>query len=145
MPLGLLPLLEQAPGFDVTRYVLVCVGSIAVLLVAAWAFQRFLAERLRARAAKRSLRIVDVLPLSSKQRLVVVRCYDRTFLLGLGDKEVRSIAELDTAEEGVPEANNSSSPARPAREPRPFSAALASELAGPGAARGSAGEGGLLA
>lgn len=40
-----------------------------------------------ARASKRAL--------GSKQRLAVVRCYDRTFALGLGEKEIALIAELD--------------------------------------------------
>jgi flagellar biogenesis protein FliO len=35
------------------------------------------------------------LPLGGKQRLAVVRCYDRTFALGLGEKEVSLVAEID--------------------------------------------------
>ena len=50
---------------------------------------------MRARAARRSLQVLDVLPLGGKQRLAVVRCYDRTFLLGLGEKEVGLVSELD--------------------------------------------------
>jgi flagellar biogenesis protein FliO len=88
---------------DLTRYLLVCGSAIAVLIGALWVFRRFVAERIRARAAKRSLQVVDVLPLSSKHKLVVVRCYDRTFLLGLGEKEVRSIAELEPAEARAPQ------------------------------------------
>ena len=48
-----------------------------------------------AKAAKRSLQVIDVLPLGSRQRLAVVRCYDRTFLLGLGERELSLITELD--------------------------------------------------
>jgi len=89
----------RASGPDLTRYLAVCVGVIAALVGAAWLFRRYLAGHLKARAARRSLQVLDVLPLSGKQKLVVVRCYDRSFLLGLGEKEVRSIAELDLAAE----------------------------------------------
>ncbi len=88
---------EAGPGPDLTRYLLVCAISIAGLVGLAWLFRRFAAQHLRARAARRSLQVLDVLPLSGKQKLVVVRCYDRSFLLGVGEKEVRSIAELEPA------------------------------------------------
>jgi len=48
-------------------------------------------------ASRRSLQVLDVLPLGGKQRVCVVRCYDRTFALGVGDKEVALIAEIDAA------------------------------------------------
>jgi len=89
----------RASGPDLTRYLAVCAAAIVALLSLAWVFKRYLAGHLKARAAKRSLQVLDVLPLSGKQKLVVVRCYDRSFLLGLGEKEVRSIAELDLAAE----------------------------------------------
>jgi hypothetical protein len=37
-----------------------------------------------------------VLPLGGRRQLVVVRCYDRTLALGLGDRDVSLLAELDT-------------------------------------------------
>ncbi len=82
-------------GPDLTRYLVVCALTILLVLALAALFRRFAARHLRARAARRSLQVLDVLPLGAKQKLVVVRCYDRSFLLGLGEKEVRSIAELD--------------------------------------------------
>ncbi len=82
-------------GPDMTRYVLVCFVLLGLIGGVAYLFKRFIASSVRARASKRSLQIVDVLPLGGKQRLCVVRCYDRTFALGLGDKEVALIAELD--------------------------------------------------
>lgn len=93
-------LTEAAPktepgGPDMTRYVLVCFVLLGLIGGVAWLFKRFIASSVRARASKRSLQIVDLLPLGGKQRLCVVRCYDRTFALGLGDKEVALIAELD--------------------------------------------------
>ncbi len=82
-------------GPDLTRYLLVCTGLIAATAGLGWLFKKLVAGNLRARASKRSLEIMDVLPLGGKQKLAVVRCYDRTFVLGLGDKEVGLIAELD--------------------------------------------------
>jgi flagellar protein FliO/FliZ len=125
----------QATGPDLTRYLVVCALSIAALLVLSWLFRRAVGGRLKARAAKRSLQVLDVLPLSGKQKLVVVRCYDRSFLLGTGEKEVRVLAELDA--EPLPQAASEALPAtlaravalRPAVATRSFGSALEGELA----------------
>ena len=101
-------------GPDLTRYALVCFALLLGILGVAYLFKRFLADSLRRKAAQRSLRVVDVLPLGGKQKLVVVRCYDRSFLLGLGEKEVNSIAELD-AEEAVAATESSSERMQPFR------------------------------
>jgi flagellar biosynthetic protein FliO len=85
----------DAGGPDMTQYVLVCFVLLGLICGAAFLFRRFIASSVRTRASKRSLQVVDLLPLGGKQRLCVVRCYDRTFALGLGDKEVALIAELD--------------------------------------------------
>ena len=82
-------------GPDLTRYLAVCVGLIGLVALAAFAFKRLFARSLAARAARRSLQVVDLLPLGGKQRVAVVRCYDRTFFVGLGDKELCLLAELD--------------------------------------------------
>ncbi len=86
-----------AVGPDLGRYVLVC----AVLVVLAGglllALRKGLAAGLRARASRRSLSVIDVLPLGGRQRVLVLRCYDRTFLIGAGDKELTPIAELDAS------------------------------------------------
>lgn len=99
-------------GPDLVGYLLTCGFVLALVLAAAWLIRRFLGGALRQRASQRSLRVVDVLPLGGRQRLVVVRCYDRTFLLGQGEKEVRAISELDadavtdnTPAPAVPETN----------------------------------------
>lgn len=84
-----------ASGPDLTRYLLVCALLIAAVAVLGWLFKRLVAGKLRTSAGARSLQVMDVLPLGSKQRLAVVRCYDRTFALGLGEKEIALIAELD--------------------------------------------------
>ena len=69
-------------GPDLGRYLLVCFGLLCLILGLAWVFRRFLAHHLTRRAAQRSLQVLDVLPLGGKQKLVVVRCYDRSFLSG---------------------------------------------------------------
>lgn len=146
--------LEAGPatGPDLTRYLLVCSGLIVGLLVLAWLFRRHVAGRLRARAAKRSLQVLDVLPLAGKQKLIVVRCYDRSFLLGVGEKEVRAIAELDGAP--APHASGEAFPRSGERAPFPPSASFSGELereltvhpATPRSApRGAGLEGGVLA
>ena len=96
-------------GPDLTRYLLVCGGLVLAVAVLGFAFRRLMGRALGIRAARRSLQVMDVLPLGGKQKLAVVRCYDRTFLLGLGDREVRLVSELDAA-------------IAPAREPAPAQA-----------------------
>ncbi len=78
-----------------TQYLVVCVGLIALIVLGGLGFKRLFARSLSARAARRSLQIVDMLPLGGKQKLAVVRCYERTFVVGLGDKELCLITELD--------------------------------------------------
>lgn len=82
-------------GPDLTRYAVVCGVLVLALGGLAFGFRRMVAGAVRGRAAQRSLSIVDVLPLGGKQKLCVIRCYDRTFALGVGDKEVNLVAELD--------------------------------------------------
>jgi flagellar biogenesis protein FliO len=82
-------------GPDLTRYLTVCGILLLSILALAWGFKKLVGGAVRARAASRSLQIVDLLPLGGKQRLAVVRCYDRTFALGLGEKEVSLVAEID--------------------------------------------------
>src|SRR5689334_15690763 len=103
VPLALAALAEErvlplsSSGPDLTRYLTVCGILLLSILGLAWGFKRLVGGAVRARAASRSLQIVDLLPLGGKQRLAVVRCYDRTFALGLGEKEVSLVAEIDPA------------------------------------------------
>ena len=130
-PVPAVPEAVTAQGPDLTRYFLVCAGVLLLVVVLAWLFRRFVAESMRRRAAKRSLSVTDVLPLGGRQKLIVVRCYDRSFLLGLGDKEITSVAELDCEETVAPARPD---PARPDAEPgpsEPFPVRLAQALREP--------------
>lgn len=80
---------------DLTRYLFVVGILILALLGIAWGLRRLLTGSLKSRASGRSLAVIDVLPLGGKRQLTVVRCYDRTFALGLGEKDVTLVAELD--------------------------------------------------
>ncbi len=84
-------------GPDLTRYLVVCSLLLLGIVALAWGFRRLIGKRLTAKAAQRSLQVMDMLPMGGKQRLAVVRCYDRTFLLGMGEREVSLVAELDGA------------------------------------------------
>lgn len=104
MPHAPLVLAVLAPpaGPDLTRYFVVCAAMVAAIGMLAFFFKKLVAGSLRAKASKRSLQMVDVLPLGGKQKLVVVRCYDRTFALGVGEREVGLIAELDPVHAEAP-------------------------------------------
>lgn len=108
-----LALVEQrlggTQGPDLTRYVLVCAGLLLLVAALAFAFRKSVGKALEKRAARRSLAVIDVLPLAGKQKLAVVRCYDRTFLLGLGTSDISLLSELDAAIE--PRVENASSAA----------------------------------
>jgi len=104
-------------GPDWNRYVLVCVLLLSVLVLLAWGMRALVSGSTRIGAARRSLQVLDVLPLGGKQRVCVVRCYDRTFALGVGDKEVGLIAEID-AEASLPKSD-------PSAQRGAFQAALA--------------------
>ena len=82
-------------GPDLTRYFLVCGFLIVAILGISWGFRRLFAGSLSTRAKQRHLAILDVLPLGKGRQISVVRCFDRTFALGLGEKTVSLIAELD--------------------------------------------------
>jgi len=84
-------------GPDLTRYVLVCSALLLALGGLAWLMRRMVGVTARTKAGRRSLQVIDVLPLGGKQRVCVVRCYDRTFVLGVGEKEIGLISEIDAA------------------------------------------------
>jgi flagellar biogenesis protein FliO len=100
-------------GPDLSRYLTVCVVLLAAIGGTAFLFRRLVLGTLKAKAAGRSLQVLDVLPLGGKQRLCVVRCYDRTFALGLADHAVALVAELDpVVGEAAPRALPSQADAR---------------------------------
>ena len=129
--------LGGSSGPDLTRYVAVCLGLLALVALLAFGFRRLIGRAVQQRAAQRSLQVIDMLPLSGKHKLAVVRCYDRTFLIGVGEKELSSIAELDA----VIAPQRESAPARadlhgfgqvlarlrPAPRPAPAAGALSTE------------------
>lgn len=73
------------------------VAAVLVVLIGglAYAFRRVVLVQLKQRASGKDLAVLEVLPLGGKRQLAVVRCYDRTFALGLGEKDVALVAELD--------------------------------------------------
>ena len=79
-------------GPDLQWFTTVVAVVVVVLLAVAWGLRKVLSGAWRARAT-RLLRVVDVLPWAVAGSSPV-RCYDRTSL-GLGDKEVSLVAELD--------------------------------------------------
>jgi flagellar biosynthetic protein FliO len=120
-------------GVDVTRYLLACLVVVVLMCVGAWLLMRLGRGATIGRAAKRSLKVVDVLPLGRKQKLCVVRAYDRTFVLGLGEREVTLVAELDTDDDLAAQALVEASGGA-AKGERSFAALLRGALGGAPAA-----------
>ncbi|MEW6073155.1 MAG: flagellar biosynthetic protein FliO [Planctomycetota bacterium] len=114
-------------GPDLTWYLASCALIVGGIGVVGWLLRRLLGRAIRMRAARRSLEIVDLLPLGGRQRLVVVRCYDRSFLVGLGEKEVHPIAELAAEDAPAPDlagAEEEKGTIRSPRDPSLFAALL---------------------
>lgn len=87
--------LGGSTGPDLSRYFLVCALLIVMTAGVAYGLRKLVSGNVKLRASQRSLRVIDVLAMGGRRKLAVVRCYDRTFVLGLGEKEICSIAELD--------------------------------------------------
>ncbi len=90
------PSLGGKAGPDLTWLMTTSAVLILTIGAIAYGFRRLVLGGIKGRAAQRDLRVLDVLPLGGKRQLAVVRCYDRTFALGLGEKSVEMVAELDT-------------------------------------------------
>ncbi len=119
-----------AEGLDMSRYLFACLVVLGLLCLGAFALARLKNSALVQRAKKRSLRVVDVLPLGRKQRLCVVRAYDRTFVLGVGEREVSLVAEIDQGDDLATEALvQAESEALATKAPKSF-AALVQSFAG---------------
>jgi flagellar biogenesis protein FliO len=82
-------------GPDLTQYFVVCAILIVVTAAVAFGMRKLISGSLKTKASQRALHVVDVLSLGGRRKLAVVRCYDRTFVLGMGEKEICPIAELD--------------------------------------------------
>lgn len=105
---------------DLTTLMVVALVLVALIGGLAFLFRRVVLVQLKQRAAGRDMAVLDVLPLGGKRQLAVVRCFDRTFALGLGEKDVTLVAELDHAavqhdREGKPDAAPSNDEAFRAR------------------------------
>jgi flagellar biogenesis protein FliO len=79
------------------RYWIVVGALLGALFLASFLIKRLGLRHKLMRSVRRSFEVLDVLPVGKSQRLCVVRCYDRTFLIGVGDRELCSVAELDQA------------------------------------------------
>lgn len=95
-------LTSGAAGPDLGSYFSSVGIMLGVLLVLAWGIKRLAGRGRGLRGTKRGLQIVEVLSLGGRRQLAVVRCYDRTFALGLGEKDVSLVAELDPVEVPAP-------------------------------------------
>jgi len=80
---------------DLTWLMAVAAVLVVVIGCVAYGFKRLVAGTIKARASRRDLAVLDVLPLGGKRQLAVVRCFDRTFAIGLGERDVSLVAELD--------------------------------------------------
>lgn len=110
---------SQAQGPDLTRYFAVLGGVALVLILLAFGLKRLVSHTTFGVGRQRKgMQVLEVLSLGARRQMAVVRCYDRTFALGLGEKQVSLIAELDAElvqhESGQPQATQ-----QPELQPQP--------------------------
>ncbi len=125
--LSLIPLAadaSQAQGPDLTRYFAVLGGVALVLILLAVGLKRLVSHSTFGIGRQRKgMQVLEVVSLGARRQMAVVRCYDRTFALGLGEKQVALIAELDSElvqhESATPEAVPSEELRPRARRQRP--------------------------
>lgn len=70
--------------------------GIAGALLQWWAERRS-----RNEASIRQLRIIEALPLNSKQKLVLVDCSGQRFLVGVGLEQISSITKVESSQETI--------------------------------------------
>lgn len=104
----------DSPVVDPMRYLVACMGVLGLLAVGLFALRKLVMGAQRTRAAGRSLAVLDQLHLGGSKRLTVVRCYDRQFVLGVGDKEIAVVAELDVDQAVPPLPERGAGSAQPA-------------------------------
>lgn len=94
----MLTFLALAPATepDMTRYLVVSGALLGALFLASFLVRRLVGTSRLTLGSRRGIQILEAASLGGSKKAVVVRCYDRTFLVGVGDKEVCSIAELDS-------------------------------------------------
>ena len=120
----------QAQGPDLTRYFAVLGGVALVLLLLAFGLKRLVSNStLGLRKGRKGMQVVEVLSLGSRRQVAVIRCYDRTFALGLGEKSVAVIAELDAEVVQADAPAQQNLVGEPNLVPRPQSANAAPQLA----------------
>lgn len=81
---------------ELTRYLVVSGALLGALFLASFLVRRLAGGSRLTLNARRGIQVLEATSLGGSKRAMVVRCHDRTFLLGVGDKEVCSIAELDS-------------------------------------------------
>jgi flagellar biogenesis protein FliO len=104
----------DAPVVDPVKYLVACMGVLGLLAAGLFALRKLVVGAQRTRAAGRSLAVLDQLHLGGSKRLTVVRCYDRQFVLGVGDKEIAVVAELDVDQAVPPLPENAAAHTQPA-------------------------------
>ena len=86
------------------------IGSLvvtALVIVLTYMASRWYAGKMKNGAVGKHLKVVDKIPLSSGCALIVVQAGDKFYLLGLGDKSLRLICELDDFSPELYEASES--------------------------------------
>lgn len=87
-----------APAPDLFRYALSLTVVIGLLICALYGIRSWTRNAGRSGRAGRTLEILEALPMGGSKRVCVLRCGERRFLVGLGDKELCALGELGAVE-----------------------------------------------
>jgi flagellar biosynthetic protein FliO len=88
-------LAQSSAAAELGLLALETVAVLALIAVAAWAFVRFVAPRLRGARGKARLRVLERLPLEPRRALYVVEVDGRPLLIGVAEGAVTLLKELE--------------------------------------------------
>jgi flagellar protein FliO/FliZ len=91
-------LTQSSAGTDLGLLVIQTIAVLVLIAVAAWAFVRFLAPRLRGVRGQARMRVLERLPLEPRRSLYVVEVDGAPLLIGVADGSVRVLRELEPGE-----------------------------------------------
>jgi flagellar protein FliO/FliZ len=101
MPISAAPVTHVASGNNLGQWLFSCFLVIGLILLLAWLLKK---SRLVPNLTQSQLRVLSVLPLGTREKLLVVKVGEQQLLLGMTPANISLLCTLDTplAEQSLP-------------------------------------------
>jgi flagellar protein FliO/FliZ len=101
MPVSAAPVVNVASDTNLVQWLLSCFLVIGLILLLAWLLKK---SRLVPSLTQNQLRVLSVLPLGTREKLLVVKVGEQQLLLGMTPANISLLCTLDTplAEQSLP-------------------------------------------